>query len=94
MPPTIPFQSLFDLCSVSKCTLPPPDFWKVADDKKDDLVKTVAQFMQGNDMELAMPSALTSGERKIVHDEAEKYSIEHNSQTLPNGERFILLKKK
>jgi len=44
-------------------------------------------------MEYNFPSNLSSAERKIVHDEAEKYNIQHNSETNNEGERFVKLNK-
>jgi len=90
--PSISFKQLFDLCNVSKCVLPPPDFWKVSDEKKILLEEKVVEFANSSENEYSFPSNLSSAERKIVHDKAEKYNLQHIS-ILNEGERCLILKK-
>jgi len=60
--------------------------------KKILLEEKVVEFANSSENEYSFPSNLSSAERKIVHDKAEKHNLQHIS-ILKEGERCLILKK-
>lgn len=87
-------NSYTDLCSISKCTLPAPEFWTVPKDRKEELQQTLLNFQNSSgEKRLEMPSTLSPAERKWIHQVAENLDLEHFSQG-PPSQRLLVIEKK
>jgi hypothetical protein len=82
-----------DLCAVSTCVLPPPEFWSVSPERKEELQIMLEDFAREGEGKFQMPSSLSAAERKWVHQVSEKLGLDHYS-TGPPTNRLLVVERK